>query len=148
MWERPKEDELEEFILHGGETSYRELLRKVTRAWEKVHVKDNKPKRKDTSSEESYTPWVKERVRLIKLSFVIDPTYVPGIPNHITMSIEEVDRLKANIARLKKAQAEGKRWKRASELAIWEHQEREHVIMTQIRGFKEALAKSRAIAAR
>lgn len=32
MWERPKEDELEEFIYHGGETSYRELLRKVTRA--------------------------------------------------------------------------------------------------------------------
>ncbi|KAI5424740.1 hypothetical protein KIW84_030796 [Lathyrus oleraceus] len=62
IWERPKEDEIEEFILHGGEASYREQLRKVTRAWEKVHVKDNKPKRKDTSSGESYTPWIKERI--------------------------------------------------------------------------------------
>ncbi|KAI5436077.1 hypothetical protein KIW84_022501 [Lathyrus oleraceus] len=66
IWERPKEDEIEEFILHGGEASYRELLRKVTRAWEKVHVKDNKPKRKDTSSEESHTPWIKERVDRLK----------------------------------------------------------------------------------
>lgn len=65
-----------------------------------MHVKDNKPKRNDTSSEESYTPWVKERVCLIKLSFMIDPTYVPDIPNHITISTEEVDRLKANISRL------------------------------------------------
>ncbi|KAI5447256.1 hypothetical protein KIW84_014927 [Lathyrus oleraceus] len=44
IWERPKEDEIKEFIMHGGKTSYREMLRKVTRAWEKVHVKDNKPK--------------------------------------------------------------------------------------------------------
>ncbi|XP_050914771.1 uncharacterized protein LOC127129668 [Lathyrus oleraceus] len=100
IWERPKEDEIEEFILHGGEASYREQLRKVTRAWEKVHVKDNKPKRKDTSSGESYTPWIKERVRLIKLPFVIDQTYVPDTPNPVTMSTEEVDRLKDTIARL------------------------------------------------
>lgn len=55
IWERPKEDEIKEFILLEGEASYIELLRKVTRAWEKVHVKDNKQKRKDTSFEESYT---------------------------------------------------------------------------------------------
>lgn len=86
--------------MHGGKDSYIELLRKVTRACEKVHVMDNKPKRKNTSSEESYTPWIKERVRQVKLPFVIDPTYVPYIPNPITMSTEEVDRLKATIARL------------------------------------------------
>lgn len=50
--------------------------------------------------------------------------------------------------RLKEAQVEGQRWKRASELAIWEQQERETIVMTQICGFKEALAKSRAITAR
>ncbi|KAI5393862.1 hypothetical protein KIW84_060819 [Lathyrus oleraceus] len=100
IWERPKEDEIKEFILHGGNDSYIELLRKVTRAWEKVHVKDNKTKRKDTSSEESYTPWIKERVRQVKLPFVIDPTYVPYIPNPIIVSTEEVNCLKATIARL------------------------------------------------
>lgn len=191
IWERPKEDEIEEFILHGGEASYREQLRKVTLAWEKVHVKDHKPKRKDTSSGESYVPWIKERVRLIKLPFVIDPTYVPDIPNPVTMSTKEVNRLKDTIARLeqdkeslkhsiydatyeknqisygleqkdtqllenmeelrterskrqktlgglfsagvnfenlngklKEAQDEGQRWKRAWELATWEQQER------------------------
>ncbi|KAI5419998.1 hypothetical protein KIW84_043970 [Lathyrus oleraceus] len=67
------------------------ILWKVTRAWEK---------RKDISSEESYIPWIKEMVRLIKLPFMIDPSYVPDIPNPNTMSTEEVDRLKDNIARL------------------------------------------------
>ncbi|KAI5414043.1 hypothetical protein KIW84_058255 [Lathyrus oleraceus] len=67
---------------------------KVTRAWEKVHVKDNKPKRKGISSEESYTPWIKGRICLVKLPFIIDPAYVPDMPNPITMSTEEVGRLK------------------------------------------------------
>ncbi|KAI5399639.1 hypothetical protein KIW84_064822 [Lathyrus oleraceus] len=98
--ESPEEDELEEFILHGGETSHKELLRKVTRAWKKVHVKENKLKRKNTSSEESYTHWVKEMVRLIKLPFVINPTYVPNIPDPIPVSLKEVDHLRATIARL------------------------------------------------
>ncbi|KAI5431273.1 hypothetical protein KIW84_035446 [Lathyrus oleraceus] len=75
-------------------------LRKVTRAWEKAHIKDNKAKRKDTSSRESYTPWIKEMVRLVKLLFIVDPTYVPYMPDPITVSTEEVDRLKAIIARL------------------------------------------------
>ena len=100
IWERPKEDEIEEFILHRGEASYIELLGKVTRAWEKVHVKDNKPKRKYTLFEESYTPWIKERARPVKLPFVTDPTYVSDMPNPITVSTEEVDRLKVTIARM------------------------------------------------
>ncbi|KAI5417110.1 hypothetical protein KIW84_041921 [Lathyrus oleraceus] len=82
------------------ETSHEELFRKVTRAWEKVHVKENKLKRKDTSSEESCTPWVKERIRLIKLPFMVDPTNVPEIPDLIPVSIGEVDRLRATIVGL------------------------------------------------
>ncbi|KAI5419652.1 hypothetical protein KIW84_043715 [Lathyrus oleraceus] len=45
--------------------------------------------------------------------------------------------------KLKEAQAEGHKWKRA-----WEQQESKSVVMTQIHGFEEALAKSQAIAAR
>lgn len=101
IWEKPNEDKLDEFILHSGDTSYKELFIKDTHAWEKVHVKENKLKRKDTSSEESYTPWVKERVHLIKSRFVIDPTYIPDIPDPISVSIEEVDRLRAAIVRIK-----------------------------------------------
>lgn len=86
--------------MHGGETLHKELYRKVTRAWEKVHVKENKLNRKDTSSEESYTLWVKEKVCLIKLPFMIDPTYVPDIPDPIPVSIEEVDNLKDTIVGL------------------------------------------------
>ncbi|KAI5444836.1 hypothetical protein KIW84_013207 [Lathyrus oleraceus] len=100
VWERPEEDELEEFILHGGETSHKELFRKVTCACEKVNVKEIKLKRKDTSFKESYISWVKERVCLIKLPFVIDPTYVLDIPDPILVSIEEVGRLRATIAGL------------------------------------------------
>lgn len=102
IWENPKEGELEEFILHGGDTSHKELFRKVIYAWEKVHVKENKLKRRDTSSKESYTSWVKEMVHLIKLPFVIDPTYLLDIPDPIPMSTEEVDRLRETIVRLEK----------------------------------------------
>ncbi|KAI5426664.1 hypothetical protein KIW84_032191 [Lathyrus oleraceus] len=50
--------------------------------------------------------------------------------------------------RLKEAQVEGRRWKRACELVVWEQRQRESVVMTQIHGFEEELAKSQAIAAR
>lgn len=100
IWEKPKEDELGEFILHGGDTSHKELFRKVTRAWEKVHVGENKSKRKDTSFKESYALLVKEMVQLIKLPFVIDLTYLPNILDPILVSIEEVDRLRETITRL------------------------------------------------
>ncbi|KAI5421052.1 hypothetical protein KIW84_044766 [Lathyrus oleraceus] len=83
-----------------GDTSYKELFRKVTRAWEKMHVKENKLKRKDTSSKESYTPLVNEMVHWIKLPFVVDPTYLPDIPDLIPVPIEDVDRLRATISRL------------------------------------------------
>ncbi|KAI5415257.1 hypothetical protein KIW84_040632 [Lathyrus oleraceus] len=78
------------------------MFRKVTRAWEKVHVKENKLKRKDISSEESYTLWVKERVHLVKLPFVIDPTYIPDIPDPIPVSIDEVDRVRKLLLGLNK----------------------------------------------
>lgn len=38
-------------------------------------------------------------------------------------------------------------WKRSWELAIWEQQERESVVITQIRGFEGALAESQVVAA-
>ncbi|KAI5431579.1 hypothetical protein KIW84_035675 [Lathyrus oleraceus] len=41
-------------------------------------------------------------VHLIKLPFVIDPTYLPDIPDPIPVSIEEVDSLKETIVRLEK----------------------------------------------
>lgn len=46
-------------------------------------------------------------------------------------------------SKLKEAQAEGQRWKRSSELAIWEQQERESVVITQIYGFEGALMTTR-----
>ena len=50
--------------------------------------------------------------------------------------------------KLKEAQAKGQRWKRAWELATWEQQERENIVMNQIQGFKKELRKSQAIVAR
>lgn len=88
--------------MHSRDTSHKELFRKVTHAWEKVHVKENKLKKKDTSSEESYTLWVKERVHLVKLPFVIDPTYIPDIPDSIPVSIDEVDRVRKLLLGLNK----------------------------------------------
>ncbi|KAI5444561.1 hypothetical protein KIW84_012993 [Lathyrus oleraceus] len=95
-----KDDELEEFILHGGDTKHKEFLRRITRELEKVHVRENKMNMKNTLTKESYTPWVKEKVQLVNLPFVIHPTYLLDIPAPILISIEEVDCLKATVAKL------------------------------------------------
>lgn len=55
---------------------------------------------KNTLTKESYTPWVKERVQLVHLPFVIHPTYLLDIPTPILISIEEVDCLKETVAKL------------------------------------------------
>lgn len=51
-------------------------------------------------TKESYTHWVKERVCLVKLPFVVDPTYYPDIPDHVPVSIEEVGCLKEIVAQI------------------------------------------------
>ncbi|KAI5427753.1 hypothetical protein KIW84_032966 [Lathyrus oleraceus] len=86
--------------MHNEDVVHQNLFEKITRAWEKVHVRENKVKSKDPSIKESYTQWVKERVHLIKLLFEIDPTYILEEPNLIPISIEEVDLLKTAIAKL------------------------------------------------
>ena len=67
------------------------------------YIRENKQKRKDTSVKESYTQWVKDIVQLIKLPFKIDLTYLSEEPDLSPISIEEVDRLKTAIAKLKQA---------------------------------------------
>lgn len=75
IWEKPKDDDVNELIFYNGGTMHRELLRRIICAWEKVHTKENELKRKNTTTKESYTEWVKEMVQLVKLPFFIDPTY-------------------------------------------------------------------------
>ncbi|KAI5439899.1 hypothetical protein KIW84_025311 [Lathyrus oleraceus] len=55
---------------------------------------------KDSSVKESYTQWVKERVQLIRAPFEIDPTYLQDELVLNLVSIEEVNRLKADVAKL------------------------------------------------
>lgn len=100
--DKPEDDDINEFILYHGSATYQELLRRIVRAWEKVNVKENGVKRKNMATKESYTRWVKERVRLVKLPFVVDPTYCLDIPDSVSISVNEFYHLKETIARLKK----------------------------------------------
>lgn len=45
--------DLDGFVLHNEDTVPHNLFGKITRAWEKVHVRENKMKRKDPSVKES-----------------------------------------------------------------------------------------------
>ncbi|KAI5400158.1 hypothetical protein KIW84_065181 [Lathyrus oleraceus] len=101
IWEKLKDDNIKEFILHNGSTTHRRFLRRIIQSWEKVHTKENELKRKSTTTKESYTQWVKEKAQLVKLHFVIDPRNCLEIPNPIHVSIEETDHLKETITHLK-----------------------------------------------
>lgn len=65
VWEKPEKGDLAGFILHNEDTIPQNLFGKITRAWEKMNIRENKLKRKDPSIKESYTQWVKERVQMI-----------------------------------------------------------------------------------
>lgn len=147
--------------MHNEGTIPQNLFGKIMCAWEKVHVRENKLKRKDPSVKDSYIQWVKERVQLIKLPFEIDPTYLPDEPDLSPKSIEEDDRLKVTIAKFERDKEsleyiiydmtyENRRpgVKKSWELSMWEQQERESALATQIHELERALVESQATVSR
>ena len=71
-----------------------ELLAKIIQAWSRVQKKGVEFRIKNAVAREPYTQWVLERVRIIKLPFDIDPTYVADIPDPPPMLVEEIEVLK------------------------------------------------------
>lgn len=100
VWDKPEDDDIKEFILHHRDATYQEMLRRISCAWENMHIKENGGKRKNMATRESFTLWFKEKVWLVKMPFVVDPTYFSDIPDPILVFVEEVDCLKAIVPQL------------------------------------------------
>ncbi|KAI5436411.1 hypothetical protein KIW84_022771 [Lathyrus oleraceus] len=76
------------------------MLRRVIRAWEKVHFRGQDKGKGVIRDKEPYYQWVTKRSQEVKLSFILDPPIQPLPPESIPLSIKEVEALKATIERL------------------------------------------------
>lgn len=65
-----------------------------------MHKKGRELGQNNVVAKEPYTKWIKEKVQQIKLSFILDPLYCPNSPISVHISVEEVNELKAPVARL------------------------------------------------
>ncbi|GAU51436.1 hypothetical protein TSUD_413360 [Trifolium subterraneum] len=105
MWEKREEKSLEGLVLHNMGVDDPTMLQKIIRAWGKIN-KGSGWKRKGSAGEETYRRWVKERVQVVKLPFIIKAPIPPRPSGPIPISIEEADQLKATIAQLNKEKEE------------------------------------------
>ncbi|GAU47269.1 hypothetical protein TSUD_280920 [Trifolium subterraneum] len=98
MEDKPSDKSLEGFFLkEGAEDTI--LLRKIRRAWSQVHKK--KMGKKNCVAKAPYTQWVRERVKIIKLPFVVKDPVEPLPPEPITtVPIEVAEGLRNQIAKL------------------------------------------------
>jgi hypothetical protein len=67
-----------------------------------MHKKGNELRKRRDETNELYPYWVKEHIKLIKLSSPIVPLTLPSSPAPFPISIEEVNELKTSIDRLKR----------------------------------------------
>jgi chromosome segregation ATPase len=102
MVSKPQDEAVDGFILHDMGASDPGMLKRIIQSWEKVNKKGSELRKRGNAAPESYTQWVKERVKQIKLPFDIIPPSQPSLPEPTPISNEEVDRLKATIDRLEK----------------------------------------------
>jgi hypothetical protein len=102
MLEKPDDEALKEFVLHDTGINDPNMLQRIIRSWEVVHKKGNELRKRGSEIKEPYPQWVKERVKNIKLPFLIVPSAQPSSSEPIPISIEEVNELKKTISRLEK----------------------------------------------
>jgi chromosome segregation ATPase len=105
---KPDDEALKEFILKDMGVNDPNMLQKIIRSWEEVHKKGNELKKRRNETNELYPHWVIERAKLIKLPFVLAPSTQPSLPEPASMSMEEVNDLRATIIRLEKEKEEVK----------------------------------------
>lgn len=95
---KPDDQLLEGFVFHDMEDLV--MLRRVIRAWEKVRFIGQDKGKGVIGDREPYYQWVTRRSQEIKLPFILDPPTQPSPPEPIPVSMEEVEALRATIARL------------------------------------------------
>lgn len=71
------------------------VVRKVRRAWLKITRSRQEIGRKNIIAREPYIQWVKERAQVGKLHFFFNPLAFPPMPEPESVSMEEVEELRA-----------------------------------------------------
>ncbi|XP_050885351.1 uncharacterized protein LOC127090323 [Lathyrus oleraceus] len=95
---KPDDQLLEGFVFHDMEDLV--MLRRVIRAWGKVRFRGQDKGKGVIGDREPYYQWVTRRSQEIKMPFILDPPTQPPPPEPIPVSMEEVETLRATIARL------------------------------------------------
>ncbi|XP_050875119.1 uncharacterized protein LOC127078729 [Lathyrus oleraceus] len=95
---KPDDQLLEGFVFHDMDDLV--TLRRVIRVWEKVFFRGQDKGKGVIGYREPYYRRVTRRSQEIKLTFILDPPTQPPPPEPISVSMEEVEALRATIARL------------------------------------------------
>lgn len=101
MLGKPGDKELEEIVLHDMGAKDPTLHHKIIWSWEKVHTKGIEL-RKRSVDKIPYQQWILERVKIFKLLLSIEIPTRHASPGLALISLEEVDEIRAKVARLEK----------------------------------------------
>ncbi|XP_050895689.1 uncharacterized protein LOC127102353 [Lathyrus oleraceus] len=103
----PEARSLEAFLLLGFEVENPSLFQRIREAWKNVNRKGRADLRRANGiTKEPYFHWVKERVEMIKMSFVTRTLIPLPEPRLTHIPIEEVDELKTTMAKLERENEE------------------------------------------
>ncbi|XP_050896955.1 uncharacterized protein LOC127103765 [Lathyrus oleraceus] len=103
--ENPKDPQLGELLLAEG-VENPDLMKKVRRAWGKIHHIGKKELGKQTcTTTVLYSTWVKSRAKMIKLSYRWEPSMSIKTIEPLVATILEVGRRKETIRKLEKENA-------------------------------------------
>lgn len=107
LFEKPDEEALQGVVLHNPAKEFA-LLSQMIKAWEKVHAKGSELRVWVGKRRESYKQWIRERVELVKLPFVLGESSQapPPEPTPPAISFEEENDLKAQILQLEQEKEE------------------------------------------
>ncbi|XP_058722458.1 uncharacterized protein LOC131594367 [Vicia villosa] len=119
--DKPADLLLKDFVLHDMGKEDAEMLRSINRAWKKIHRKGQELRRTSYGVKGTYSQWVKDRVKEIKLPWVRRPEVVEETPVQSVNINEEVSPLKAE-EEIKNLQEELKRVREAYEAAQSENE--------------------------
>ena len=102
MHGKPDDKELEEMVLNDMETNDPVLIHKIIWSWNKVHTKGIELTKKNGAARVPYQQWISERIKVVKLPFSIEIPLRSTSPEPIPVSLEEVEELRAMVAKLGK----------------------------------------------
>lgn len=100
--EKPEDKQLEEFVIAKG-VEDSEMLKRICRAWGKIHcIRKKELGKQNCIALSPYTYWVRPRAKTIKFPYLWEPSMSLKPTRLPVVSVYEVDELKETIKALEK----------------------------------------------